>query len=99
MARGSEAYQYLKLPTLTSFRILELLPGHEGDDLSCLLHSADWSNARDYEAISYAWGDPSIRESITCHEGELKVTRNLHMGLTHLRLEDRSRFLWVDAIW
>ena len=99
MAHPQELYQYEDLPTQTSFRVMELLPGQESNPVSCLLHIVDWSNPLEYEAISYAWGNPSARAPITCHGKRLEVTQNLHRGLTHLRLQDRSRFLWVDAIW
>ena len=98
MAHPQELYQYEDLPTQTSFRVMELLPGQEGNPVSCLLHIVDWSNPLEYEAISYAWGNPSARTLITCHGKRLEVTQNLHKGLTHLRLQDRSRFLWADAI-
>lgn len=99
MAQPSENYRYGNLPTQTSFRVLELLPGLEGDHVSCILHIVDWSNPVEYEAISYAWGDPNDRQPLTCNGSGLDVTRNLYTGLTHLRLQDRSRFLWADAIW
>lgn len=98
MAHPLEPYQYEDLPTQTSFRVIELLPGQESNPVSCLLHIVDWSNPLEYEAISYAWGDPSAIAPVTCHGKRLEVTRNLHRGLTHLRLQDRSRFLWADAI-
>src|SRR5947207_11465328 len=83
-----EPYQYEDLPTQTSFRVIELLPGQEGSLVSCLLHNVDWSNPLEYEAISYAWGNPSERAPVICHGKRLEVTRNLHMGLTHFRLQD-----------
>ena len=94
-----EPYQYGDLPSPTSFRVAELLPGKEDDPISCLLHVVDWSNWLEYEAISYAWGDPNARASIICDGKIIEVTQNLHRGLTHLRFQDRSRFLWADAIW
>lgn len=93
-----EPYQYEDLPTQTSFRVIELLAGQEGNLVSCLLHVVDWSNPLEYEAISYAWGDPSARAPVSCHGKTLEVTHNLRLGLTHVRLQDRSRFLWADAI-
>jgi hypothetical protein len=99
MAQPQETYQYDIMPTQTSFRVLELLPGQEGDPVSCLLHHLDWSNLLEYEAISYAWGDANDIERVICQGRELEVTRNLHSGLNHLRLQDRSRILWADAIW
>lgn len=99
MAHPLEPYQYEVLPTQTSFRVIELLPGQQGNPIACLLHIGDWSNPLKYEAISYAWGDTSARAPITCHGKRLEVTQNLHRGLIQFRLQDRSRFLWVDAIW
>jgi hypothetical protein len=94
-----EPYQYEDLPNPTSFRVVELLPGKEGDPVSCLLHVIDWSNRLEYEAVSYAWGDPNARAPIICDGKIIEVTQNLHRGLNHLRFQDRSRFLWADAIW
>jgi Heterokaryon incompatibility protein (HET) len=99
MAHPLEPFQYEDLPTQTSFRVIELLPGQGDSPVSCLLHIMDWSNPLEYEAISYAWGDPSARAPVTCHGKRVEVTQNLHWGLTHFRLQDRSRFLWVDSIW
>lgn len=99
MTQPSESYQYDDLPTQTSFRVLELLPGQEGDHVSCLLHIVEWPSHLKYEAISYSWGDPHVKEPVICHGKRLEVTRNLHSGLIHLRLKDKSRILWADAIW
>ncbi len=99
MAQAREPYQYEIMPTQASFRVLELLPGQEGDPVSCLLHHVDWSTPVEYEAISYAWGDQNDIKWVTCQEREVKVTRNLYSGLSHLRLQNRSRILWADAIW
>jgi Heterokaryon incompatibility protein (HET) len=97
MAHPLKPYQYKNLPT--PFRVMELLPGQEGDPVSCLLHIVDLCNPPEYEAVSYAWGDPSDKAEVTCDEKSLLVTKNLQKGLAHLRLQDRSRFLWADAIW
>jgi hypothetical protein len=55
-----------------------------------------------YEALSYVWGDPAIRDNIlisadgaplrTC-----SVTHNLFEALCHLGYE-RDRVLWIDAL-
>jgi hypothetical protein len=49
-----EPYQHEVLPTKTAFRVLELLPGMEGEPISCLLRSVNWADLLVYEAISYA---------------------------------------------
>jgi hypothetical protein len=92
-------YQYDALPTETSFRVLELLPGVESDPISCLLCSVYWADLPVYEAISYAWGDPKSKCPVIVDGKRLDVTVNLRTGLKHFRYHDRSRVLWVDAIW
>jgi hypothetical protein len=94
-----EPYQHQVLPTETSFRVLELLPGVKGDAIDCRLRGEEWANSPVYEAISYAWGDPTARALVIVDGKRLDVTVNLEAGLQHLRYQDRSRVLWVDAIW
>jgi hypothetical protein len=94
-----ELYQYEVLPTHSSFRVFELLPGVEGDPISCVLRSVDWVDTPEYEALSYAWGDPKKRTTVIVDGKTLDVTVNLQIGLKHLRYPDRSRVLWADAIW
>jgi Heterokaryon incompatibility protein (HET) len=52
----------------------------------------------DYEALSYVWGDPLIRENIELDGVEFQVTTNLHAALRHLRWVTRPRLLWIDAV-
>jgi hypothetical protein len=53
-----------------------------------------------YEALSYHWGYPTENTgfSITCDGRPFEVTRNLYEALPYLRLPDRERILWIDAI-
>jgi hypothetical protein len=92
-------YQHKALPTKTSFRVLELLPGLEGDPISCLLRSVHWTDLPVYEAISYPWGDPNAKGPIIVDGKSLGVTVNLQAALKHFRYQGRSRVLWADAIW
>jgi hypothetical protein len=94
-----EPYLHEALPTKTSFRVLELLPGVEGDLISCRLRSVHWAELPVYEAISYAWGDPKARAPVIVNGKSLEVTVNLRTALKHFRYQDRSRVLWADAIW
>jgi hypothetical protein len=96
---AEELYNYEELPTETSYRVLELLPGKGNDPISCLLHVTDWESPLEYEAISYAWGDPKVTAPVNVHDKMVEVTVNLHTGLEHLRYQDQSRFLWADALW
>ncbi|KAI0550535.1 heterokaryon incompatibility protein-domain-containing protein [Xylaria curta] len=95
-AKAQDTYHYRLLPM--SFRVAELLPGKPGDPISCLLHEVEWSNIPQYEALSYAWGDPDDRLTIIIHDKRLEITKSLHVALTHLRYEDKARLLWADAL-
>lgn len=91
-------YKYEPLPTTSSFRYFELLPGTGNDKIRVRLHLADWNDSPLYDAISYAWGEPEDKVPIMVRAGVIKIPRNLLHGLKHLRLPKRSRFLWADAI-
>ena len=92
-------YLFDKLETETSFRVLELRQGTGEEPISCVLHIADWTQPPEYEAVSYAWGDHNLKAPIKCNGKRLEVGRNLHSGLSHLRLANKSRYLWVDCLW
>ncbi|KAK3942808.1 heterokaryon incompatibility, partial [Diplogelasinospora grovesii] len=51
-----------------------------------------------YEALSYTWGDPRVTEPVLLNGQEYHATTNLRCALEYLRLPDRKRTLWVDAL-
>jgi hypothetical protein len=51
-----------------------------------------------FEALSYAWGDPTLVESILLDDQVFKVTLSAWSALKALRYDDRPRVLWIDAI-
>jgi hypothetical protein len=53
-----------------------------------------------FVALSYVWGDPSIREWIEVNDKRLSVTRNLYEALFFIRADPIMRpcWLWADAI-
>lgn len=92
-------FLYEGLPTETSLRVFELLSGVEDDPISGKLRTVNWDDVPQYEAISYAWGDPNDKVPVIVDGRRVDVTVNLRTGLKHLRNQDHSRVLWVDAIW
>lgn len=60
--------------------------------------SLEYRAAVTYEALSYVWGDATPTESIFCDGAVLRIPKNLFNALQHLRLRNRPRFLWIDAI-
>lgn len=100
LRRSLVLYQYITVDQNSKeFRVMELLPGRGEDMISCKLHVTNWTDLLPYEAVSYAWGDVTKRRDIEVEGKILSVTLNIYEGLSHLRNVDKSRFLWVDAIW
>jgi len=95
-------YQYEGLKSPRGIRILELQPGRNDEPIICNLRHAVLPSATEddcrYDALSYVWGDKSNPISIRCGKGVVKVTKNLHVALLHLRDETETQYLWVDAI-
>lgn len=57
------------------------------------------SEALQYEALSYTWGESANSRSITLGgRAGFKVTDNLHAALVRLRRTDKDRILWVDGL-
>ncbi|XP_014558982.1 hypothetical protein COCVIDRAFT_77035, partial [Bipolaris victoriae FI3] len=92
-------YHYSKLRSEDSgFRLLRLLKGSD-PELECELSLQSLQNAHPpYEALSYTWGSSELVECIKLDGKTFWVTDNLHAVLQNLRLCDRDRILWIDAI-
>ena len=92
-------YPYEPLPShFDHFRLIELQAGKGASQLHCRLHTVPLSQAASYEAISYVWGDPSVKVDVACDDGLVAVTTNLKNALTLLRHPHQNRSLWADAI-
>ena len=52
----------------------------------------------EYEALSYAWGSAEDKLDIICNGHVVRVTRNLCNALQKMRLPNRSRLVWADAV-
>jgi hypothetical protein len=93
---------YASLPLLpnTSIRLLQLLPGSGSDPLKgdVFDYPIEASKAAPYEALSYTWGAEENPGVICINGREVRITRNLHSALSHLRYELLSRLIWIDAI-
>jgi hypothetical protein len=77
-----------------------LLPGDDEAELSCALSVASLDDDPKYEAVSYVWGPTEDlgRISVALFEEGVLITKNLQSVLRSLRLSDRVRVLWVDAL-
>jgi hypothetical protein len=81
------------------FRLITLRPSASSEaPIDCVLSLAKLSEDTVYEALSYCWGDASNERAITCNGEILMVTENLEAALVSLRLLDKPRIIWVDAV-
>lgn len=53
---------------------------------------------RDYDALSYVWGDTTERTPIQVNNRTLMITTNLRTALLNIRQLDQPCILWVDAV-
>jgi hypothetical protein len=100
-------YQYCSLLSPASIRLIELLPGKDTEPISCSLRPVNLEDTQPFEALSYVWGDARETRPILCFNYEsitksnksiLLVTVHCWHALRRLRLEDKARQLWIDAI-
>ncbi|KAI9767144.1 MAG: hypothetical protein M1840_005933 [Geoglossum simile] len=79
--------------TPTAFRLVTLQRGSFDSDIEGNLEVADIGVNRNYEALSYAWGDPQNTTSILLDGIRFAATVGLVSALRRLRYEDTSRTL------
>jgi hypothetical protein len=80
-------------------RLLPLLPDEDDAPLAGQLVWANLDRQPEFEALSYTWGKSPERTHITLNAiPGFPITLNLAAALRRLRLQDRPRQLWIDAI-
>ena len=92
---------YPARPGPRKIRLLELVSPPDADVPAYNLkeHSLDSDKETSFEALSYVWGDPTVRRELTVEGQTVAVTVNLWNALRQLAV--RSGFhppLWVDAL-
>lgn len=91
-------YEYQPLTRPRDIRILCINPGKPGDELSCELYHTEIHPGLNYDAISYAWGDRTVKAAIICNSRRLEITRSLYGALRRIRHEAERKHIWADAI-
>lgn len=94
------AYVYEPLISTRHIRVLTLAPSEDPNAaLRCSLHQQHIDDpSKQYEAISYTWGDQGRTEPLICDETIIKITPNLASALLRFRSLAIPRRLWADAI-
>lgn len=68
-------------------------------DLEVELSAHPLSDCPEYEALSYTWGkETDYKFTIKCNGHDFIALRQMHNALHALRLPDRPRVVWIDAI-
>ncbi|KAK1760111.1 HET-domain-containing protein, partial [Echria macrotheca] len=94
-----ETYQYERIDLASdAIRLLYLNRGYDGHPIECRLFETPLNEGIPYEALSYDCGDSAKLVEITLDGRKAHITENLFEALRHLRLVNRDRILWVDAI-
>jgi hypothetical protein len=96
-AANSPLYEPLDR-SLLQIRLLELLPGNNGDLIRCRLHPSRFLCEGGYEALSYVWGNPMEVKTILVNDTDVHITPNLEAALHCIRCRHKSRYLWIDAV-
>ena len=109
----SDGYDYRSCPLTkpNDIRLLTINQGFANDLIECMLTtyplptqgtSTPTSQIPPYEALSYYWGSGNASLKIKIYTPgfpeTLLVRSNLHAALNQLRLPDRPRELWIDAV-
>ncbi|KAI1266844.1 heterokaryon incompatibility protein-domain-containing protein [Xylariaceae sp. FL1019] len=98
-------FQHRPLSSSRYIRVLDLLPGRKREaPIECRVRELDLDYQRNldyhrnYEALSYVWGERTGSLPIRCDGLDLLVTPNCHDALVHLRRSVKVRTLWIDSI-
>ena len=78
-------------------RLLTLCPGNFEQDIQCKLRIVSLDQHPNYVALSYCWGDPNDRATISLNEQDHPVTSSLATALRYVRRNDEEVILWNDA--
>ena len=97
---SSSSTIYNRLEDSDEIRLLYLHPYSHGqnDIITCSIKHVKLFEVPKYEALSYMWGPKGEFKSISVEANTCFVMENLWSALSHLRLKDEVRVLWIDAI-
>lgn len=79
-------------------RLIELLPGRDGNPIRINLFAVDSLSSQPYEALSYVWGSQGADVTVSMNGRTFNVSANLAQALHCLRPVESNRVLWVDAV-
>ncbi|KAF5012785.1 hypothetical protein FDECE_1205 [Fusarium decemcellulare] len=100
-AQTKLTYEYRPLLSSRETRVAVLEPADNFNDplrLALKRVSLNGLGRVRYEALSYVWGPVTGDRRVYCDGKLLRVTPNCESALRYLRLKNKSRTLWIDAL-
>lgn len=99
---GAKGYQYRPLsPEGKEIRLIDVHPpGMNVEEIRCSLRCASLASSPSpaYETVSYVWGDAKERAYLSLDGIQISVPVSSISALRRLRLAERTRTLWMDAL-
>jgi hypothetical protein len=96
----SEKFAYQPLdPHVDSTRLLHIEPAsNESGPLICRLVHATFEQRPKFWALSYVWGDATVKTKLCLNGADFYVGKNLWDALHYLRGRAEAMPFWIDAI-
>ena len=97
-------YEYEKIGAEDTIRLILLQPSVDLEaSIQCslirvTLEQCDKDVVEHYVALSYVWGDATLRRQISVDGAKLEITASLDCALRHLRDQSRLLRVWADGI-
>ncbi|KAH8660879.1 heterokaryon incompatibility protein-domain-containing protein, partial [Tricladium varicosporioides] len=79
-------------------RLLKLHRKSQTGEITCELEDVLLSDDRQFEAISYTWGDPLLTHKILINGSPYMITANAHSALASMTSILYSKYVWIDSI-
>lgn len=83
---------------LNQIRLIELHPRVSNDAIRCTIQVRSLHDDLEYEALSYAWGEPGNNGEVILDGQHFPVSTSLLSALRNIQYPDRIRTLWIDAL-
>jgi hypothetical protein len=98
VAFRDRTFGYKPLRGPSEIRLVRLLQGSSDEPIKCGIIHVELGSMS-YETLSYEWGVPNYDDTTIAIEGQpVQVRKNLWEGLQQIRLSDKDRIIWIDAL-
>lgn len=95
----NEKFRYQPLTRSDEIRLVKICPVSGISAVKCELQSAILgSEAPNYDALSYCWGDATDKTWVSCNGQRLALTKNLLNAIRRFRRKSEIVTLWIDQI-